>query len=125
MPARSALGLIVKGFEACLVKCYFSLFQQTTEPGKIYAKPCGDSAWTQNEEEGEADKNQRKLVDYPLALRQLLTPKPQSTGQGVYHGLVEQMTSQQVATLHALSKLRYDPAEPVGMGIHGPLAIFG
>ncbi|KAL5968275.1 Bromodomain-containing protein 9 [Taenia solium] len=100
------------------------VYLDTNEPGKIYAKPCGDSAWTQNEEEGETKKNQRKLVDYPLALRQLLTPKPQSTGQGVYHGLVEQMTSQQVATLHALSKLRYDPAEPVGMGIHGPLAIF-
>ncbi|VDK36737.1 unnamed protein product [Taenia asiatica] len=100
------------------------VYLDTNEPGKIYAKPCGDSAWTQYEEEGETKKNQRKLVDYPLALRQLLTPKPQSTGQGVYHGLVEQMTSQQVATLHALSKLRYDPAEPVGMGIHGPLAIF-
>ncbi|CDS39605.1 Bromodomain containing protein [Echinococcus multilocularis] len=100
------------------------VYLDTTEPGKIYAKPCGDCAWIQDEEEGESEKDQRKLVDYPLALRQLLTPKPQSTGQGVYHGLVEQMTSQQVATLHALSKLRYDSTEPVGMGIHGPLAIF-
>ncbi|KAL5110260.1 Bromodomain-containing protein 9 [Taenia crassiceps] len=100
------------------------VYLDTTEPGKIYAKPCGDSTWTQNEEDGEIEKDQRKLVDYPLALRQLLTPKPQPTGQGVYHGLVEQMTSQQVATLHALSKLRYASTEPVGMGIHGPLAIF-
>ncbi|KAH9282625.1 Bromodomain-containing protein 9 [Echinococcus granulosus] len=100
------------------------VYLDTTEPGKIYAKPCGDRAWIQDKEEGESEKDQRKLVDYPLALRQLLTPKPQSTGQGVYHGLVEQMTSQQVATLHALSKLRYDSTEPVGMGIHGPLAIF-
>ncbi|VDM30214.1 unnamed protein product [Hydatigera taeniaeformis] len=100
------------------------VYLDTSEPGKIYAKSCGESTWMQNGEEGENEKDQRKLVDYPLALRQLLTPKPQSTGQGVYHGLVEQMTSQQVATLHALSKLRYHPAEPVGMGIHGPLAIF-
>lgn len=97
-----------------------------SEPGKIYAKPYDGSDWKGGLGiDDTKSEDHRKLVNYPLALRQLLTPKPpQSIGQTVYHGLVEQMTSQQVATLHALSKLRYDPTEPVAMSIHGPLAIF-
>lgn len=95
---------------------------QTSETGKIYAKPCeGDNSKSNVEKWQEA----RKLVDYPLAMRQLLTPKAQLSGSSSgYHGLIEQMTPQQVATLHALSKIRYDPSDPIAMGIYGPLAIF-
>ncbi|VDO10729.1 unnamed protein product [Rodentolepis nana] len=105
------------------------VYLDTSETGKVYAKHCIDGHGNRDPScssplEGGWEEG-RKVVNYPLAMRQLLTPKAQASG-GVsgYHGLIEQMTSQQVATLHALSKLKYDPSEPIAMGIHGPLAIF-
>ncbi|VUZ53918.1 unnamed protein product [Hymenolepis diminuta] len=100
------------------------VYLDTSETGMIYAKPCDSGGGNVSLNSLEGWETGRKLVNYPLAMRQLLTPRAKSTGMLGYHGLIEQMTSQQVATLHALSNLRYDPSEPIAMGIHGPLAIF-
>ncbi|VDD84349.1 unnamed protein product [Mesocestoides corti] len=111
------------------------VYLDTSVPGKISAKVCPLAA-TQNASSAQtlppedSSTVESKPVNYPPALRQLLTGRQcevsstASASNQSYHGLIEQMTSQQVATLHALSTLRYDPKEPIAMGIHGPLAIF-
>lgn len=112
---------------------------QTSSPGKLTATLCPKAS---SFEETDISPDTRP-INYPPAMAQLLTgrcrveqspsssaanstPSSSTTAaqQPLYRGLIEQMTSQQVATLHALSTLRYNPDEPIAMGIHGPLAIF-
>uniref|UniRef100_A0A0V0J5I2 Bromo domain-containing protein n=3 Tax=Schistocephalus solidus TaxID=70667 RepID=A0A0V0J5I2_SCHSO len=122
------------------------VYLDVSQPGRISAVHC-PLAETRNPEPSQPslETEEKPLpVSYPPALVQLLTgrgpglhdqvavsessdensatrpPLPKSA----YHGLIEQMTSQEVNTLHALSKLRYKEDEPIAATIHGPLAIF-
>lgn len=92
-----------------------------------------------HQKEEEEDVELEKQTAYPPVLVQLLTGKPfqpavqtrereqsESTIKGPprYHGLIEQMTPQEVASLTSLSKICYDLNTPIAANIHGPLNIF-
>ncbi|VDN12664.1 unnamed protein product, partial [Dibothriocephalus latus] len=120
------------------------VYLDISQPGRISAVPCPlaetrDPEQIQPSLEAEACEVKPLPVTYPPALVQLLTGRGQTSAseasdetpsarppltKSTYHGLIEQMTSQEVNTLHALSKLRYTEDEPIAANIHGPLAIF-
>ncbi|KAL7064234.1 hypothetical protein AAHC03_04710 [Spirometra sp. Aus1] len=126
------------------------VYLDVSQPGRISAVPC-PLAETRNPDQSPASSLEAPISDtkplpvcYPPALVQLLTGRGPSLydqpavseaseensstrpslAKSTYHGLIEQMTSQEVNTLHALSKLRYKEDEPIAANIHGPLGIF-
>ncbi|BHF63947.1 Bromodomain containing protein 7 [Sparganum proliferum] len=148
-PAASVKPEDAESAGTCQTSLQKIVYLDVSQPGRISAVPC-PLAETRNPDQSQASleapvcETKPLPVCYPPALVQLLTGRgpglydqpavPEaseensatrtSLAKSTYHGLIEQMTSQEVNTLHALSKLRYKEDEPIAANIHGPLGIF-
>nr|VZI15692.1 unnamed protein product [Spirometra erinaceieuropaei] len=149
-PAASVKPEDGESADTCQTSLQKIVYLDVSQPGRISAVPC-PLAETRNPDQSPASSLEAPISDtkplpvcYPPALVQLLTGRGPSLydqpavseaseensstrpslAKSTYHGLIEQMTSQEVNTLHALSKLRYKEDEPIAANIHGPLGIF-